>query len=147
MATPSPINPRTPITPTTPNSPPAATSTSRSLHLTGQDGVPRTYGRTGISQGQLTVDRRDSIRLPMTGVAMAAFDDGEGGTILTSVELTDTSAAGLGIRCPVKVSPGTHFSLYADGATWTPRTGTVARCSEDGHYFRCGLAIRLLAAA
>ncbi|MBU6412563.1 MAG: PilZ domain-containing protein [Planctomycetes bacterium] len=132
----------------TQNSQPGSTSATRSnLTLTGQEGMPRTYGRTGITQGQLTVDRRTSIRLPMTGVAMAAFDDGEGGTILTSVELTDTSAAGLGIRCPVKVTPGTRFSLYSDGATWTPRTGTVSRCAEDGHYYRCGLAIRLLAAA
>lgn len=133
--------------PSQPNSQSRGTSQQSHLSLAGQEGMPRTYGRTGISQGQMTTDRRTSIRLPMTGVAMAAFDDGEGGTILTSVELTDTSAAGLGIRCPVKVTPGTRFSLYSDGATWTPRTGTVSRCNEDGHYFRCGLAIRLLAAA
>ena len=92
-------------------------------------------------------DRRSSIRLPMTAVAMATIALEDGGTILTGVEIVDTSAAGLGVRSPVKISPGTTFTLYPDKNTWPAKSGIVSRCSWDGEYFRCGLNLSLAMAA
>ncbi len=101
----------------------------------------------GATHDPLKFDRRSSIRLPMTAVAMATFGLEDGGTILTGVEIVDTSAAGLGIRCPVEVKPGTSFTLYPDKNNWPAKSGIVSRCSWDGEYYRCGLNLALAMAA
>ncbi len=101
----------------------------------------------GATHDPMKFDRRSSIRLPMTAVAMATFGLDDGGTILTGVEIVDTSAAGLGIRCPVEVKPGTSFTLYPDKNNWPSKSGVVSRCSWDGEYYRCGLNLALAMAA
>ena len=95
----------------------------------------------------LKFDRRSSIRLPMTAVAMATFALDDGGTVLTGVEIVETSAVGMGIRSPVEVKIGTRFSLFPDKNNWPAKEGIVSRCSWDGEYYRCGLNLSMAKAA
>lgn len=99
--------------------------------------------RTGRTQPPdvLKFDRRTTKRSPADGIAMAAFDDGFGGTVLSSVELLDTSTGGLGLRSPVRARVGAGVTLYPDGSRWPPYTAVVARCDPDDDYFRIGLAL------
>lgn len=92
-----------------------------------------------ITKRELKLDRRTAEREPRTGFAMAAFFDDDGALSLTRVELVDVSDGGLGLVCPVEVSPGVRFSLYSNATVLPHSTGIVARCSPEGEDFRVGL--------
>ncbi len=72
---------------------------------------------------------------------MAAFTDEETGELtLTRLDLIDSSGCGLGLRSPLKITPGHRFSLYGIGRRPLPyRTGIVAGCRSEGEQYRIGL--------
>lgn len=87
----------------------------------------------------LPFERRSGERVGLNGGAMAAFYDEDGAIGLTRVELVDTSGAGIGMRCPVRIEPGVRFSLYSGSIPLAHQSGTVVRCSREGEEFRIGL--------
>lgn len=84
-------------------------------------------------------DRRRARRDPADGTMMASFTSEESGITLARVELRDSSRVGAALRCPLRVAPGTRFSLYRDGRPLTQERGIVARCLESKDQFILGL--------
>lgn len=86
----------------------------------------------------LRFERRGAERTPASGAVMAVFADHHGPSVLTRVELVDTSAGGLGFRSPVAVEPGGRFTLYSGSVPIAHGAGTVARCIPEGSHYRLG---------
>ncbi|MCC6662001.1 MAG: PilZ domain-containing protein [Phycisphaerales bacterium] len=87
----------------------------------------------------LRFERRASGRTPVSGSVMALFADQHGPSVLTRLELVDSSHDGLGFRSPVEVQPGDRFTLYSGGIPVAHGAGTVARCIPEGSHYRLGV--------
>lgn len=91
------------------------------------------------TQEQTQSDRRRVPRRPMPGGGMAVFSNSFGAGTLVRVDLIDASWTGVGIKSPVRVEPGSSFSLVPDSPMWPRQTGIVVRCEEAEEGFVVGL--------
>ncbi len=111
---------------------------------TGEKPAPA-RARAGRSPDEpLRFERRIAGRARARGESVATFVDPDGRLWLTRIHLVDRSAAGLGVRAHVPVSPGATFSLALDGV---PLQGVVAHSRARGGAYRLGLRCALRAAA
>ena len=94
---------------------------------------------SNVAPASLKFERRRVARTPAAGEAMAAFYDADGAIALTSEELIDASAKGIGLRSSVEIEPGARFMIYAGGSALAHRGGVVARCTPDGDGWRLGV--------
>jgi hypothetical protein len=97
--------------------------------------------------GPIAFDRRRSRRAPEESGMMAAFFSDEAGVTMAWVELVDSSRHGVCLNCPLKITPGTRFNLYHNGAALPGDRGAVARCAERDGRFVLGLRFDVRAAA
>ncbi len=81
-------------------------------------------------------ERRGVERSKARGQGVATFVDPDGRLWLTRVTLVDQSDGGLGVRCPVKVTPGASFRCSVGGRV---ELGSVAHTRGRGGAYRLGL--------
>lgn len=80
------------------------------------------------------LERRAFGREREFGSAMAAFYDEQGAICLTRVDLSDSSATGIGVRSPMPIEPGARVCLYSNDvarAHGPHLSATVVRCERD----------------
>lgn len=100
----------------------------------GVEPKPATADRTAFEAAQ--VERRTGERVKARGQGVATFIDPDGRLWLTRVTLVDRSVDGIGIRCPVRVTPGASFRCSVDGRI---DSGSVAHTRGRGGAYRVGL--------
>lgn len=114
------------------------------------DAAPASYARGVLmpsAQQPSPGDRRASPRARVQGTATAVFTGGVEAGALTPVELIDACPAGLGVRSPVPVAPGSAFSIMPEVGLYPRMVGLVVRCEREGDGYRLGLAGRARRAA
>lgn len=88
--------------------------------------------------GTMPLERRGGERVKTRGQGVATFVDPDGRLWLTRVTMVDRGGGGLGVRCPVKVSPGASFRCSVDGHL---EIGSVAHARGRGGAYRLGLRL------
>lgn len=117
---------------------------------TGRLRLARAETGPGGVQGEASAG--DSVRLERRGIersiargqGVATFVDPDGRLWLTRVTLVDRSDGGLGVRCPVKVTPGASFRCSVGGLL---ACGSVAHTRGRGGAYRLGLRLERKLAA
>ncbi|MFG0242874.1 MAG: hypothetical protein ACF8R9_08825 [Phycisphaerales bacterium JB054] len=109
----------------------------------GVETKPEASGRSP-EPGTVAHERRGTERVRARGQGVATFVDPDGRLWLTRVTLVDRCGGGLGVRCPVKVSPGASVRCSVDGQT---EFGTVAHTRGRGGAYRLGLRLERRLAA
>ncbi len=92
---------------------------------------------TGFKTDQLRMERRRMPRNIVESRVTAVFTGAQGRVGVMPLEITDTSATGLGARTSTLVEPGTKVMICPAGMPVPSRGCTVVRCTpgdEAGQY-------------
>ena len=101
-----------------------------------ESGAPGEQQPSQPSTDPARPERRGVERSRMRGQGVATFVDPDGRLWLTRVTLVDRCDGGLGVRCPVKVTPGASFRCAVGGQL---ELGSVAHTRGRGGAYRLGL--------
>jgi hypothetical protein len=96
---------------------------------------------------RLPLERRQSDRWPIDGVATAFRLGGERFGDMHELRLIDYSHSGLGAVSDTVIEPGTPVSIGFQAPGYTAKRGEVVACHPCGHGYRISIEFRASLAA
>lgn len=91
--------------------------------------------------GALKLERRREERKASSGSVAASYTDGAARFGITTVEIVDRSAQGMGVLSPTEIAPGMRVQVRPDGARTAWISGIAVRSEPERGMFRIGLRL------